>query len=203
VCQAYLDLLHRMPDPGGLGFWTAALTGGHLTRVGVAEAIQQSTEYRLDLVDGWYQRYLHRTPAPVEGAFWVAIAGAGVSNETIQADFLGSPEYFAARGGSTNDGFLTALYLDVLNRPADPGGRATWDAALSHGLTRMQVAGAILSSPERVSDVVAGWYGTYLHRLSAPSEVAFWGWILAHGATDAQVVGSIIGSLEYYNRFAL
>ena len=77
---------------------------------------------------------------------------------------LASPEYFQIRGGGTNAGFVQALYLDVLKRPADQAGLQGFTQALAAGVTRQQVAQIIVDSPEGITVDVQGLYNQLLHR---------------------------------------
>jgi len=49
--------------------------------------------------------------------------------------------------GPTDQQFLTALYEDILNRPADAGGFSYWMGRLNGGMSREQVAAAFFLSP--------------------------------------------------------
>lgn len=201
VCQAYTDLLNRMPESFGLAAWTAALNRG-MSRTEVAQGIEGSLEHEADLVAGWYQTYLHRTPSPSDQGAWANLLAHGVTDEVVQASLLGSPEYFAHRGGSTDSGFLAALYQDVLGRPIDSGGQAFWSAALSHGLTRTDVALALLSSAEGRQVMVVHWYQEFLRRSVTAPDAAAWVTLMGLGATDEMVVASLVGSPEYFSHFA-
>ena len=88
--------------------------------------------------------------------------------EQLQVIFAGSPEYFQTRGGSTNAGFLDALYLDGLGRAVDAGGRAAWSQALANGASRTQVADEIFSSPESKSGMVNNYYESFLRTAGRP-----------------------------------
>jgi hypothetical protein len=196
IAQAYLDVLGRPVDPSGLSFWSGLLNSGAINRAQFATGLATSPEYQHDLIEGYFQDYLGR-PADSSGlATFGSILASGTWDEVVQADIVSSPEFFA-RSGSTNVGFVEALYQDLLNRPADPGGLADWTAALASGTTRMQLAIDILSSPEHRGDVVAGYYAKFLHRSAAPSELAFWVGLLATGSTDEDVLAGIVGSPEY------
>jgi autotransporter-associated beta strand protein len=89
----YEDALGREPDvPGRQGF-LAALSGG-ATRAQVAQAIFSSTEFRQDLVQGYYLLYLHR-PADSFGLNgFVGALGAGLREQNVLAAIVGSDEYF-------------------------------------------------------------------------------------------------------------
>ena len=62
-------------------------------------------------------------PATFTGAL-----DAGLPMVAVESALLGSQEYRDGHGGS-DPAFLSALYQDVLGRPIDPSGSATWQAA--------------------------------------------------------------------------
>src|SRR5262249_4257292 len=64
VAQAYLDLLHRRADAGGLDSFVSALNHGLITRVQVALALGTSVEYRSLQIGAIYQSLLHRSADP-------------------------------------------------------------------------------------------------------------------------------------------
>ena len=163
VAQAYRDLLQRDVDAGGLANWIAFLNAGG-TRQQVAFAIDHSQEYRQLTVSGLYTRYLHRSVDPTGLASFTAFLAGGGTDEQVSALLAGSQEYFQVRGGSTNNGFLTALYQDGLNRAIDPSGQAAFTQLLANGMTRTQVATILFGSTEYLSDLVQSFYQRFLHR---------------------------------------
>src|SRR6266545_1688535 len=60
VGKAYVDLLNRAADAGGLHAFSAALDQGFMTRTEVAKTLDTSPEYRGLLVKDLFLRYLHR-----------------------------------------------------------------------------------------------------------------------------------------------
>jgi hypothetical protein len=44
--------------------------------------------------------------------------------------------------------FVEGEYTSLLDRPADPGGLATWVSVLAHGASYEQVIAGIMGSPE-------------------------------------------------------
>src|SRR5262249_36091180 len=163
VGQLYLDLLSRQPDAGGLANWVALLNQG-MSRAQVARAIEQSLEARTDQVEVLYQQFLHRSADPSGLNTFVTFLGAGGTMQELETILTSSPEYFQVRGGSTNNGCLTALYQDALSRAPDAGGLAAFSQALQLAASRQQVAAAIFASPEYLQDLVAGSYQLYLKR---------------------------------------
>jgi hypothetical protein len=201
VAQAYQDLLGRTPDPGGLAYWCGQLDLGQLNRTQFAQDIVSSPEYRGDEVQRIYTHYLHRTAEPLGLSQWTAVLLAGTSLEQVQADIVGSPEYFQTRAGGTNSGFLNALYQDALGRMPDPGGFAGWSQALAGGLSRTQVAADFFAGTEFQGDLVQSFYATFLHRAPEPSGLNGWLSALQQGMTDEQVIAAFVGSAEYFSHF--
>jgi autotransporter-associated beta strand protein len=199
VAQVYRDLLHREVDPGGLASWTAALDQGLLNRTQFVFGLESSTEYRSDVVDALYVHYLHRHADPGGLAAFVNAMAHGMTDEQVAAFLAGSDEYFSNRGGGTVDGFITALYVDALNRQPDPQGRAAFEQALSFHVSRQQVATSVLGSFEYKSDLVFGYYSAFLHRSPDPNGQNAWANAMTQGLTDEQVIAAIIGSQEYFN----
>jgi RHS repeat-associated protein len=200
VGRLYLDLLHRPADAGSLTAFTGFLDTGTETRQQVVQMFTSSSEYRLDLVTEDYLTYLHRFPGPGEVNPFVQLLANGDTDEQVAAIFLCSPEYFHKRGGGTNDGFLKALYPDVLDRPIDPAGEAAWLRYLAAGHTCQQVAEAIFASPEYLRDLVEGLYLRFLHRPADPTGLAAFVNALEHGARDEDVITGILASPEYFTK---
>jgi hypothetical protein len=90
----YQDALGRAADPAGRSAFDQALASG-ATPTQVAAAIFASDEYRHDLVQGFYLRYLHR-PADAGGlSAFVNALKAGARDQDVIAAILASGEYSA------------------------------------------------------------------------------------------------------------
>jgi len=164
----------------------------------VAYGIATSSEYRTDFIQADYQAFLGRPADPGGLAGWMSAFNSGATDEQIDAGILGSAEFFSD-SGSTNSGFVNAVYQDLLGRPADSGGLATWTQALVSGVSRTQVAYAIDTSNESRTDTVQFFYQTLLNRPADPGGLSTWVGALNSGATDEQVLAGIAGSQEFYN----
>jgi uncharacterized repeat protein (TIGR01451 family) len=162
LTNLYRELLNRNPDATGFQFWlnflatnggaTASGQSNAVTRQFVIQAFLHSQEYELNFVDGVYEEFLGRQADGGGESYFVNQLSAGVSEEAVIVQILGSSEYFAD-SGSSNQTFVENLYLDLLGRPADPGSD-TWINALNIGQTRTQVVQAILQSSEAAKDVL-------------------------------------------------
>jgi hypothetical protein len=173
-------VLHRAPDSGGLAFWSAQLDSGRLTRQEVALNIQGSEEGLQTQVNDLYRRFLGRTADPVGLALWTNFLRDDDNDVTdLSAQLIASPEYYLTQGGGTDAGFITAVYQDVLGRAPEPGAIAAWqgflnDDGASDASDRLDLAEAVLESPEGRMEQVKNTYESYLRRAGDPGGVAFW-----------------------------
>ena len=71
----------------------------------------------VDLVDGWYHRYLGRHIDPIGRRDHVHALRHGTPPSVVEAAILSSPEYYLRHGG-TPEGYVSALYREVLGRRA-------------------------------------------------------------------------------------
>jgi uncharacterized delta-60 repeat protein len=84
----YGDALNRAPDLAGRTQFDAALASGTTTGQ-IAALILSSTEYKTDLVQSYYQRFLHRSADAGGLAFFVGLLGISSGNQ--QPIFVSDP----------------------------------------------------------------------------------------------------------------
>lgn len=199
VMAVYEDLLSRPADQNGLTFWTSQLDQFLLTRSQVTLAIEETNEYLTDVVENIYQTLLKRDADSQGLNTYVPFLASFGTIEQVQAVIAGSTEYFQNRGAGTINGFLTNLYLDLLDRQVDQTGLQNFGTALANGTaTTTSVAGAILTSQEYRTDLVQGYYVQFLNRAADPVGLAQFVTALLAGATDQDVIATIVGSQEYF-----
>ncbi len=198
VEKVYRDLLGSTVDPSGEAYWNSLLNAGESPSQ-VVYQIELSPPYQFDsvVVENLYVQYLHRNVDPVGLFSSVAYLVSGASIEQLSAEIIASPEYFQVRGGGTINGFLTAVYSDVLNRAVDSSGLGNWGTDLILGVNRAQVVYRILTSTEARGDLTASFYEAFLHRAASASDLMFWEGQFNQGATDQEVIANILGSPEY------
>ena len=201
VSQLYRDLLHREADPAGLHFFATQMslrgTAG-MSPTQVALTIIHSQEYRTDVVEDFYQRLLGRAADQTGIAFWTSLQARGFTAEQVEEGVLSSDEYFTLHG-STNDGFLAGVYQDVLGRPPDPAGKATFDTILSGGISgRASVATAILSSLESDTREVEALYLQLLHRPADQQGLSVQANQLQSGVSNETLAVRFVTSTEYF-----
>ncbi len=148
VEAAYEGLLGRAPDASGLAHWVGQIDSGLSAGVVVGQ-IGDSLEQRRHVVAGAYRDILGRSPDTAGLDYWADLLVDKETAGDLHALFFSSPEYLARSGGD-NQGFVTGLYRDVLNRAPEGAGLAYWIDQIAGGTSREQVAAEFLRSPEGV-----------------------------------------------------
>jgi hypothetical protein len=198
VDRLYPDLLDRAPDAAGMAAWTALLDRGMMSRSEVALGIEHSPEYYGKEVQQLYALLLHRAADPTGLRAFTSLLAAGDTREQVAALIAGSAEYLQNRAGGNNNGFLDALYLDALQRPTDPVGKAGFGSLLAGGMSRDQVAEMIFGSEEYRGYVVQSYYQLSLHRAADPTGLNAFTQAMNQGWRDEDVLAAIFGSPEYF-----
>jgi sugar lactone lactonase YvrE len=90
---AYSDILGRALDSAGQTAFLNELASG-VSRATVALQLLSSTEYRGNLVGGFYTKLLGRTGTNADIAGWVDVLAAGATDEQVMNAFLTTGEYF-------------------------------------------------------------------------------------------------------------
>jgi hypothetical protein len=108
------------------------------------------------LVQGWYAQFLHRAPDP-GAAIWIQALQSGQQPESVLSQILGSGEYFV-NAGNTNEGFINAIYRDVLSRPPTPGEMAYWLPRLAYTPRPDMVYALVTYTPQAWQTPSPGYY---------------------------------------------
>ncbi len=178
--------------------------------------------YELDLARAIYRLYqatLDRAPDAGGQAGWTGQLATGANTLLgVAAGFVGSQELLRAYGGLDNEGFVTLLYQNVLDRAPDAGGLAGWVAALNDGQSRAQVVLGFSQSAEFINATNAAatdftlardpafWQGDVFRLYQAtlgrePDIGGFKGWAmnLANGTPFLTAVAGFVNSPEFQN----
>ncbi len=198
VDRLYRDLLHRAAETDGLAGWSEALDRGWLNRVQVVQGIEASVEYCTDEAEAAYQTLLGRPADPLGLLGAVRFLAGGGTFALLEANLMGSAEYYVRRGGGSATGFLVAAFHDTLMAAPTAGQLLVGEQLLGDGLPRNLVAGLLLARVEAQAERVAGYYETFLHRVPDLP-----GWVghttaLQRGLSDEAVLALILGSDEYF-----
>ncbi len=98
---------------------------------------------------GLYQAVFNRLPDASGLGFWINALDTGTSLIDVTNTFISSPEFVATYNALDTANFVRLLYVNILNRTAEPGGFAYWTGLLDTGATdRANVVLNFSASPE-------------------------------------------------------
>jgi len=198
VAAAYQSILGRSAGSAEVSFWTTEMDTGRVSRSQFASALAQSAEYYGDLITAAYQRYLGRDPDAPGLQSWISAMQTGLSDELLEANLIGSPEFYVDSGG-TDKGWVDAMYFDVLGRAPDSPGENNWIGVLAAGASWAAVSYDFTSSQEREGDRVAADYMQLLGRTASNAEIAGWVQAIQQGEANEDVVAGFVASVEYFD----
>ena len=92
------------------------------------------------------------------------------------------------------------MYLDLLGRAADPGGKAFWLRKVDAGEPRATIIRKFQGTPEYARRVVDDVYRTFLQRNPDPSGQAYWAGKVQRGTNPDELRVQVIGSSEYWTK---
>jgi photosystem II stability/assembly factor-like uncharacterized protein len=191
----YYDLLNRQPTLAEAGMWSNALQH-HLTFAQAAQDFVLSSEYKANVIQGYYQNYLGRAADPAGLAGWLGLMQQGFNSQNILAGFLTSSEYFTEHG-STAAGWISGLYQDLLNRSPDTASFNVWVQDFQNGLPPNTLEWAIETSPEAYGVAVSRMYHAILGRDASVAEISGWVTAMSQGLTLEGLALSFAASPEY------
>jgi hypothetical protein len=200
--QVFQDTLGRSLRPGEDSYFIDQLRVG-VQRSDVMLEILSSQEYRARQVTAAFTGALRRAPDLGSVSYFVNFYAQGDTTEQIEGMIYGSPEYLNTPGGGSSEGYLEALYRDVLGRPLDQMGRDFWGPQLASGATDEIVADGVLNSDEAHRRLIAAGYQKFLRRPAGTDEVNYWADRFLHGLTDEQFYARLMASPEYYLRYSV
>lgn len=196
VHLAYLELLGRPPDVGGLDFYLGQLAaGGARTRESLGRTLLFSPEGAGNEVRRAYAELLVRPAEPGGLAYWTEVLRTRPVAE-LRVLILGSDEFYL-RSGGTGPAWMDAVYRSVLGRAPDAGGAAYWLGLLDRGLSRPAVVAEISRSPEQRLRRVVATYGELLGRAPTEAELAEGIGVLATGE-ERDLRARVLASDELY-----
>jgi uncharacterized protein (TIGR03118 family) len=198
VEAAFADLLGRSADSGGLSTFTGAIAGG-MSPAAAAGVMTNSNEFLEGVIQQAYRNYLGRSAESGGLQFWLSQMRQGLTDARLDADFIGSPEFFNHTGGS-NTAWVNEMYFDLLGRAPDTGGLAFWVNALTHGIDRVAIASGFAGSLEHLTAMIQADYRTYLGRAASQAEVNAWVRAFEQGLTNEQIIAGFVGSHEFFEQ---
>jgi SdrD B-like domain/Right handed beta helix region/Putative Ig domain/Domain of unknown function (DUF4214) len=152
---------------------------------------------------------------PAGNAYHITLAGTAATglnfgnfqNQSVAPVEVNTNLFGSGSNTDANTAYIRGLYFALLGRDANrqlPQSNGTsisevqyWLNQLNSGMTRDQVAQAIVDSQEHRGLEVDSYYETYLHRSESAAEQAFWVNVFESGADEATVVEGFLDSQEY------
>ena len=98
----------------------------------------------------------------------------------------------------TDTNFIQQVYLDVLDRPADPTALATGVGFLASNSRQMYALTIVLHSDEYRTDLVSSYFQSYLSRTPSSGEAVSGLSFLSGGGTDQELQTTLLGGHEYF-----
>jgi hypothetical protein len=165
----------------------------------IGTAFSHSTEYIQNFISNAYEQFLSRGPDAAGLAAWTnAMQNYGLTDERLEARFVGSPEYINNHGGA-GAGWVTGMYQNLLKRTPSRAEIALWVNGLNAGVSTEAVAYGFAASVERESNRVVADYQSFLGRRPSPAEVSIWVTGFTQGVTNEAVVAGFLASAEHYS----
>ena len=155
----YEAIQYRTPPASELASFNAQLQAGIITTAQAIQQIEASsyTQSYVDPVIREYQAAFGRVPDQAGVAYWVGQVAANPANlAALSTSFANSSEFFSDYAATattpSNSTLVSALYTNVLGRPADAAGLAYWS---SQPLDAAQLLQAFAQSAEFITDTAA------------------------------------------------
>jgi streptogramin lyase len=193
----YLGLLGHAANPAAMAGWSSLLAHGS-TPAQVVTGIEHSQEYRIKQVEDVYATLLHHPADVSDLQSSLAFLTAGGTKVQLEAIVAASPDYFQTRSGSSNTGFLAAIYLDLVGHAIDPATLSSESLQLAHGMSRSIIALAVATSRPAETRRVQGYYQMFLNHPADAAGLNRWLNVARGGINDDQVIAGIAGSPAAY-----
>ncbi|HEV8060173.1 MAG TPA: DUF4214 domain-containing protein [Gemmataceae bacterium] len=154
ITNAYNLYLKRVPEAGGLAFWTTQMQNGTTDEqleanfLGSTEYIQDHGGAGSGWVTGMYEDLLGRAPDASGLSYWTTALMNGANPEAVAYSFAASEERAALRIG--------ADYEIFLGRPLDAAGQTFWVQQLLNGARNEDVVAAFVASKEYYENTTKG-----------------------------------------------
>ncbi|MCJ7601202.1 MAG: DUF4214 domain-containing protein, partial [Desulfobulbaceae bacterium] len=151
VEQLYTKFLSRDADADGKAYWMDVIDNSAQSATEVTWHFLNSAEFGdvVTPIARLYYAAFDRIPDQDGLDYWVAQAQGGLSQNDIAHNFLVSNEFESLYGSDLSDSdFVEQLYLNVLGRASDEGGKQYWVSQIESGTARADVLRGFSNSAE-------------------------------------------------------
>lgn len=197
VRLVYMTLLERCPDQAGYGYWTEQLESG-TSQEDFATAISNTDEARRLVANDGYQTMLERDGSDEGLDFWADFLRTRPYRRLL-ASMGDSPE-FRALAGSTDVGFVTRVYRQLLQRAPEPAGLEYWVSRLRAGEPDDVLLTTFSRLEEPTARVVIQSYQEILDRDPTAAELDTQIALLQSNGDRSALYGRLIGTGEFVLR---
>ena len=196
--ESIYEVLLNRPTDAAVATYVNHLNSG-ISPTNVVLAIEGTTEYRTDLLQSLYQRYLDRQADAGGLQYFLNQLANGSTVEQVETALVSSPEYYQLHG-SNNGNFLQALYQDGLGRQPDTAGLDYFTVELATGVTRATVVAQVFGSGEFQQDLIGPEFQGVLGREATAADLGYFQGLLQTGTSDQSLLAILPGSPEAYNK---
>lgn len=211
VRTMFVQTLNRLPTNAEISHYVNRLQSG-ASRFSVALEFLTSPTARDDqlaprrghIVDTYEQLVANRPLTAENKRAMLADLNSGFKlHEIAQLIVASDGDYlpYVTANGVGHVGFVSAIYRDVLRRPATLDEAIFWTTVGNGGvMDRNLVASSITNSVERRILVIQEYYQTLLGRAAEEGGLQFWLSMSLSGTPLEQILASIAASEEYFQR---
>lgn len=166
-----------------------------------------------DQIERLYRAYFDRAPDADGLTFWREQRAGGRSLNSVSDEFARSPEFVRTYGDLADEDFVDLVYLNVLDRSPDAGGRAFWLDQLSNGRARGSVMTLFSESPEFIQATqtstpenptaaeVRRLYASFFVRDADQAGVDYWVGEAERGVSIQEITESLYLSEEFQSYY--
>ncbi len=160
-----------------------------------------------------YQAYFLRLADEAGFGYWIDQRARWTSLSDISAAFAASGEFQSRYGSLSDAAFVDLVYANVLNRLADPGGRAYWLDQLAQGVPRGDVMIGFAESAEYVASTgttpatgvteakITRLYRAFFLRPPDSAGLDYWSAQAAAGVALDAIAAAFAQSSEFQTRY--
>jgi uncharacterized protein YkwD len=151
---SYIDAVYQLfggrpASSAEKSYWAGPVGSGN--RLALTSQLAVTDSWAGVRVNDLYKTILNRNADSSGRAYWLDQIRRGLRLEAVGVEFYSSAEYFHRNGG-TRQGWIHALYRDLLGRGADGGGVSYWVSQMANGQPRSAVAANFYRSRESLRD---------------------------------------------------
>ena len=196
LCRASLTLLNDNSPTADYQDTLATQAAAGATDYAAIQVAVDNSIAKTVFIQSIYRRILRCEVDGPNYYYWSSMLGtAGYDRHKMEGELYATAEFWN-NAGSTNAGYVFALYRDIQHRDGGAEGTDWWVGQLNAGVSRFEVARSFLASPENITNVVNQVHQTVFSRPAKPEELNFWLPQLHLAANYEETVAHLLGTVE-------